>query len=179
MKYPKNRNIHRPPHLFFNNTIYFISCRTFKKHHLFNSKDKINIIKNRIDLAVIKYEVKLFAWVILFNHYHLLLEIKHGLNLSKMINFINGGTSYDLNKLENKSGRKIWANYWDYCIRDEKDFWTHFNYIHQNPIKHGLVKNLEELKDYEYCSYQWFLKEKGEEWLSDCFINYPVRDDSF
>ncbi len=176
MRYPKNRNIHRPPHLFLNNADYFISCRTFKRQHFFNSNDEMKVLKNRIDLTVSKYKVKLFAWVILSNHYHVLLEIKDGSDLAKIINFINGGSSYDLNKLENKSERKIWSNYWDYCVRDERDFWTHFNYIHQNPIKHGLVKDLEGLKNYEYSSYGWWLKQKGEEWLSDCFMNYPVKD---
>jgi len=29
--------------------------------------------------------------------------------------------------------------YWEHTIRDDTDFAMHFNYIHFNPVKHGLV----------------------------------------
>ena len=35
----------------------------------------------------------------------------------------------------------IWqGRYWEHTIRDEQDFATHFNYVHVNPVKHGLVE---------------------------------------
>jgi hypothetical protein len=36
--------------------------------------------------------------------------------------------------------RGIWQRrYWEYTIRDERDFATHMDYTHFNPVKHGLV----------------------------------------
>jgi len=29
--------------------------------------------------------------------------------------------------------------YWEHTIRDERDFAAHMDYIHFNPVKHGLV----------------------------------------
>ena len=52
----------------------------------------------------------------------------------------------------------------------------HFNYIHSNPIKHGLVKDFGELRDYSYCSYKYWIKKESEEFLLDCFAHYPVID---
>ena len=38
--------------------------------------------------------------------------------------------------------RGIWQRrYWEYTIRDERDFATHFDYVHFNPVKHGLVEH--------------------------------------
>jgi putative transposase len=34
--------------------------------------------------------------------------------------------------------------FWDHVIRDERDFETHMDYIHWNPVKHGLVKCPED-----------------------------------
>ena len=90
------------------------------------------------------------------------------------MNRVNGGSSYEINKFENQSGRKIWYQYWDRIIRDERDYYTHLNYIHQNPIKHGLVKTLDELANYQFCSYKNYLLKFGSEWLDDCFEQYPV-----
>ncbi|HSG68770.1 MAG TPA: transposase [Planctomycetaceae bacterium] len=37
--------------------------------------------------------------------------------------------------------RGVWQpKFWEHTLRDEEDFERHFNYIHYNPVKHGLVK---------------------------------------
>ena len=102
-----------------------------------------------------KLDFLLFAWVILENHYHLLLKTDKGKDLSKFIQLFHGGSSFEINKLDNISNRQIWFNYWDRCIRDEQDFENHCDYIHFNPIKHELVKKPE---DYLFSSYKNFLK---------------------
>ena len=45
----------------------------------------------------------------------------------------------DLNRLDGQRGRQVWHNFWDTCILSETGYWTHFNYIHYNPVKHGYV----------------------------------------
>ncbi|MBN2391986.1 MAG: transposase, partial [Anaerolineae bacterium] len=45
--------------------------------------------------------------------------------------------------------------FWDHVIRDEVDYANHFNYIHYNPIKHGLV---QRLSDYRYSSFHEYLR---------------------
>ena len=57
-----------------------------------------------------------------------------------------------MNQLEEMRGRRLWKNYWDWCVRDESDYWMHFNYIHNNPIKHGIVRDTDALKGYRYSS---------------------------
>lgn len=81
-----------------------------------------------------------------------------------------------LNEIDSKKGRKVFYQYWDYCIKDEKDFFKIFNYIHQNPIKHGLVKNFDDLENFEFCSYKYWLVKKGKDFLFDCFYYYPAND---
>lgn len=37
-------------------------------------------------------------------------------------------------------GKTIWQpRFWEHQLRDERDFGAHFDYIHYNPVKHGLV----------------------------------------
>ena len=33
------------------------------------------------------------------------------------------------------------AGYWEYTIRDERDYAAHMDYIHFNPVKHGLAQH--------------------------------------
>lgn len=192
MSYPKDRNIHRPPHLYFPKTIYFVTCRTIKGVEYFNINFKKELIRNSIRLASIKYKIEIYAWVILNNHYHLLFKVNKKEDLYKFIRFINGRSARLLLKgndaassrvivtrpegVSDRRGEKhlIWDNYFDKIIRDKADFYSHLNYIHNNPVKHGYVRNLDNLKIYKYSSYNHYLGHRGIGWLSDCFSTYPV-----
>lgn len=167
---------HHPPHWYQDNKIYFITSRTINAEKYFNNDGKKGIIYNVLKEGIKKFKIDLYAFVILSNHYHLLFKIQEGLELSKFIGHINGKSSRALNEMENVSGRKIWYQYWDHCIRNEKDFLLHFNYIHHNLVKHKYVKTQKEVLDHKFCSYQQCMKKRGEEWMSDCFAIYPIND---
>ncbi|MCK5085358.1 transposase [Candidatus Parcubacteria bacterium] len=165
-----------PPHWYQDNTTYFITSRTVNAKKYFNDYDKKNIIYNILREGIKKFKIDLYTFVILDNHYHLLFKIKKGLELSGFMGYVNGKSSKILNEIENKQGRKVWYQYWDRCIRNEKDFFLHFNYEHHNPVKHGYVKLQEEVLNYKFCSYKNWINEKGAEWMNDCFTRYSIKD---
>ena len=165
--------IHHPPHLYFDNTYYFLTARTYQGQKVFFSDERKELLLNSLKAEVRRYGYKMTAWVILDNHYHVLFKTNLSSDLSIIVNHVHGFVSFQLNKTDKSQGRKIFQNYWDRCIRDEKDFWRHFNYIHHNPVKHGYVSKME---DYEFCSYNYWLKRKGREWFNSCFEFYPILD---
>ncbi len=164
---------HIPFHLYIDKGIYFVTARTINGKEFFDNEVKINILVKKLNQAIKKYNAKMHAWVVLTNHYHVLFSLSRGNQLSLLIQYINGSSSYEINKLENKKGRKIWWNYWDKNIREETDFYKRINYIHHNPLKH---KSINKIKEYKYSSYHHYLKKYGEEWLNDCFEQYPIID---
>ncbi|MFA6427462.1 MAG: transposase [Candidatus Magasanikbacteria bacterium] len=85
-------------------------------------------------------------------------------------------TSRLINKEDNIKSRQVWYQYWDYCIRNQADFWRHFNYIVQNPLKHGLAKTLYEAFEYPHSSNFIWLKRFGRDGMWESFVHYPVRD---
>ncbi|OFZ66692.1 MAG: transposase [Betaproteobacteria bacterium RBG_16_56_24] len=57
---------------------------------------------------------------------------------------------------QSKGERGIWQRrYWEHLIRDEADFSRHVDYIHINPVKHGLV---ERVADWPHSSFHRYLK---------------------
>ncbi len=55
----------------------------------------------------------------------------------------------------NKGERAFWQRkFWEHTIRDENDFIKHVEYIHYNPVKHGLVASP---KDWEYSSFHRYV----------------------
>ena len=57
---------------------------------------------------------------------------------------------------ERKKEQAIWQRrFWEHAIRDEEDYSRHVDYIHYNPVKHGLVR---APRDWEYSSFHRFLR---------------------
>ena len=202
---------HRPPHIYRDNQIYFLTSRTYKEICYFNNDSKKEILKNVLIESIKRFNIKIYAWVIMDNHYHLLFHINRKFRsrlygeqatqfvnpeenklrnsemtpkgnfapkyqLVEFIRKLHKDSSRIINTIDNTFGHKIWYQYWDHCIRDEADFYKHFNYIHDNLIKHKKVKNIDELNLYKYSSFNTWVKKKGREWIVSCFRDYPVLD---
>jgi putative transposase len=57
---------------------------------------------------------------------------------------------------ERKGERGIWQRrFWEHTIRDDKDYAAHVDYVHINPLKHGLVKSVG---DWTYSSFHRFVE---------------------
>ena len=57
----------------------------------------------------------------------------------------------------NKGEKGIFQRrYYEHTIVSEKDFYTHVDYIHYNPVKHGYVN---QVKDWEYSSFRKYIKD--------------------
>ncbi|MFH1341568.1 MAG: transposase [Pseudomonadota bacterium] len=66
-----------------------------------------------------------------------------------------------------KGERGIWQRrYWEHTIRDEDDFARHIDYVHINPVKHGLVPRAS---DWPYSSFHRMVKLGiyPEDWAGD------------
>lgn len=52
----------------------------------------------------------------------------------------------------------LWQRrFWEHTIRDNEDLNNHINYIHYNPVKHGLV---EQVSEWPYSSFHHFRATK-------------------
>ncbi len=164
---------HRPPHIYADDTWYIITASTVNGARYLSTSEHLTFWAESLRALVTEFSITLRAWVALPNHYHVLLKPREGQSIAKFIGRLNGRTSRHANLLDHAEGRQVWYDYWDTCIRTEKDHWTRFNYIHQNPVKHGYAR---ELADWEFSSYHYYLRVQGAEWLADCWREYPVID---
>ena len=82
-------------------------------------------------------------------HVHLLLTPATDITLERSIQFFKGGYSHALGVELARKGEVWQRGFTDHRIRDSEDFENHRGYIHENPVKRGLV---ESASDYRYCS---------------------------
>jgi len=94
------------------------------------------------------------AWVVLPDHLHCVWELPDDdSDFSTRWRLIK--THFTTN-MKSHAGPEIWQpRFWEHCIRDQNDFNRHVDYIHFNPVKHGLV---EHAGAWLYSSYQTFVE---------------------
>jgi putative transposase len=86
----------------------------------------------------------LHEFVVMANHFHLLLTAGETTSLEKTVQLIKGGSSHEIHKqTENKM--EIWqVGFHDWTIRDGEDYRAKVGYIHLNPVKARLVERPED-----------------------------------
>lgn len=130
----------------------------------------LQIKKELIKICEVNH-VNLYAWCVLPNHYHVLVETENISGVLKELGKMHGRTSRQWNIEDNLIGRKIWFSCAERTIRNERHFWASVNYIHNNPVKHGYA---EKWMDWKYSSAEGFLREIGIEKALEIWQNYPV-----
>jgi putative transposase len=89
----------------------------------------------------------LIAYVIMPDHFHWLIKLpQESPNFSKILLSFKGNFTYQYKKIHNiPTSLNLWQRrFWDHIIRDEKDLIIHLDYVHWNPVKHGLVTEPEQ-----------------------------------
>ena len=67
-----------------------------------------------------------------------------------------------------KGEYNVWQRrFWEHTVRDEADLLAHVDYIHYNPVKHGLVTRVS---DWPYSSFHRFVRMG---WLSADWADDP------
>ena len=89
-----------------------------------------------------RYELKAFC--VMPNHVHTLISTFEEWTTGQVLKSWKTWTSRAANRLLGRTGMTFWApDYYDRFIRDEAHYLKALNYLHQNPVKSGLVASAE------------------------------------
>jgi len=145
---------HAPAHRLQEGGAYIVTCGTYRREHFFRGPDRLSVVRDNLLRLASEFDWKLQAWVVFSNHYHFVaLSPASGRSLPDFLGRLHMQTAKALNDLDGESGRKIWFQYWDTLLTFEKSYLARLNYVHNNPVKHGLV---HVATDYPWCSALWF-----------------------
>ena len=100
---------------------------------------------------------KLFAYCLMGNHIHLLIKPEQE-PLEQVFKRIGGRYVYWYNIKYQRVGHLFQDRFKSEPVEDDSYFLTVIRYIHQNPVKAGICK---EIEDYKYSSYREYQQELG------------------
>ncbi len=160
------------------NSYIFITVVTSKRRKILIKN--IGLLRKAFNNAKRFRTFEIFASVILDDHFHVILKPESIHDYPTIIRLIKyyfsrnidttAINNYELStSLRSKNEKGIWQRrYWEHTIRNENDLYNHLDYIHYNPVKHGLTHNV---KDWEYSSFHKFVKNEEYD------INWGCTDD--
>lgn len=145
---------HAPVHRLSERGTYIVTASTANKEHFFRGNEKLDCLEQHLFALAKKYSILLKAWSLFSNHYHIVAHLTvDGDSLRNMIAELHSTSATEINRMDSARGRNVWFNYWDTQLTYEGSYCARLNYVHHNPVKHGLVPRATE---YPWCSASWF-----------------------
>jgi len=151
--------------------VYHVYNKAVGSELLFKTDEDYEHFLKKIERFILPV-ANIYAYCLIPNHFHLMLRIKEPNDIPRLQrisedeysnfllqvfgNFFNS-YSKSFNKLYNRTGRLFFQPFKRIMVEDEDYFVLLVNYIHRNPIHHGLVK---QLSDWKYSSYKTIISDK-------------------
>ena len=177
----------RPPHHYEQGHIYFITSNIYNFLPIFTSPSFIIILIDSLNYYRYKQFFKLLGYVIMPDHFHLLIWPFAEASVSDFMRDFKEFTAKRIinqarvegkkewlaafrmaGQITGRSHNKVWQdNFWDKNIYSERFLRQKLNYIHRNPVRAGLV---EDPADYPYSSYRNYVF--GEQWLIEIDMDW-------
>lgn len=144
---------------------YFFTVNCLQRRNNTLLVDHIDQLRAAIQKVKTKYPFKTHAWVVLPEHLHCILELPvNDADYALRWRLIKSAFSKSIAKIEHRSTVRIKRNerglwqrrYWAHLITDEKDYQAHMDYVHINPVKHGLVSRVQ---DWQYSTFHKYVAQ--------------------
>jgi putative transposase len=139
----------RLPRLDLRGHTYALTCCVDRRRDLLADPD---LARALIDLWVEardRGDLLLHGYVIMPDHYHLLLTLSGAPSISSIVRRAHSAFARMVRSRGATEGRVWQRRFYDHVIRDDEDWGTKLNYLHDNPVRAGLV---ESAVDYVWSS---------------------------
>lgn len=169
----------------YQGAFYHVTCRGNERRNIFLSREDREIFLEKLALSSGIYNVPILAYVLMTNHFHLLLTTPEG-NLSEFMRHFNISYTAVFNKKHNRVGHLYQGRYKAFLVDADNYLLEVSRYLHLNPVKIGVLKKkrVEERRDvllkYEASSLPGYLwKKKRNDFVNyDYVLDYMGGDNS-
>jgi len=147
---------HAPKHWLLEPGIYMVTAGTFHKVHRLDTPERRDFFLESLFDCAAEFGWQLRAWAVLSNHYHFVAASPPDpVTLRRLLGKLHMTTAKRLNEWDGAPGRKVWFQSWDSHITFERSYLARLNYVHDNPVWHGV---LDLAENYPWCSANWFAR---------------------
>jgi len=157
----------RPLRIEYKNAFYHITSRGNERKIIFRDEKDNEKFLYYLDVMHQRYGIIVYAYVLMNNHYHLIIETPKP-NLYRMMRDLNGHYTIYFNKRHKRYGHLFQGRYKSVLIDKDHYLLELSRYVHLNPVRAGLVTKPEH---YKYSSMSYYLGErKTPSWLNTTWL---------
>lgn len=168
----QHRPWHSPPHYVSDSQTYLLTAACFEHQPVIGSSpERMAYFEKELLEAVTPFAEEIFAWVVLPNHYHVLVRTRHLKELLHSLRLLHGRTAHEWNGDENRRGRQVWCKAVETGMKSERHFWATLNYVLHNAVRHRYV---QKWQDWPYSNAAEYLEQVGREVAETRWREYPL-----
>lgn len=131
---------------------YFFTVNSFRRRPILTTDSLRHALRTAVQNTRLTHPFEIDAWVLLPDHLHCIWTLPEGdadfsVRWSMIKRMVSQDCADDFSAADLSASRlqrkesSIWQRrFWEHQIRDDEDFARHVDYIHWNPVKHGLVQ---------------------------------------
>jgi REP element-mobilizing transposase RayT len=133
-------------------SLHHIICRGIERRNIFiDDSDRDDFVARLVEITTTT-STRCFAWALLDNHFHVLLQT--GLKpISHVMQRLLTGYAAAFNRRHQRHGHLFQNRYKSILCQEEPYLLELVRYIHLNPLRTGIVSSLVQLKSYRYCGH--------------------------
>lgn len=133
--------------------LYFFTVVTQHRRPVLTQAQTRQLLRQAIIEVRRRFPFCIHAWILLPDHIHCIWELPEGdADFGKRWALIKAGVSKGVQAVPavndsqaRRRERGFWQRrFWEHRIRDEEDYRKHMDYLHWNPMKHGLVTRVSD-----------------------------------
>jgi putative transposase len=149
-------------------TTYFFTVNTYRRQRILTLPEVFVTLRNALRAVRDQHPFRIDALAVLPDHLHTLWTLPpddadYALRWSLIKRQVSQSARHLIAQAQSASRVKrreigFWQRrYWEHQIHDDADFARHMDYVHYNPVKHGLV---EQVRDWPYSTFHRHVRMK-------------------
>ncbi len=156
-------------------TFYHVLNRGNERHTLFRDDKDYQGFISRLGRCCRRFELETHAYVLMGNHYHLVVRTSHP-NLSAAMHWLQGSYAVWHNSRHQRNGHLFQGRFKAFMIKELDYLQRLLLYVHRNPLRAGLA---DRLREYPWSSYRALAYNRREpDWFDPALVYALLQMDA-
>lgn len=149
--------------------LHHIIVRGIDRRNIFLDDTDRDDFLDRLSSIMDDTQTACFAWALMPNHFHLLLRTGNAA-ISRVMQRLLTGYAISFNRRHQRHGHLFQNRYKSILCQEDAYLLELVRYIHLNPLRAKIVRNLKELRENPYCGHGAFFKKEYCPWQHTDYV---------
>jgi len=143
--------------------VHHIICRGIERRKIFVDEIDREMFLSRLGDVLLKTGTRCFAWVLIPNHFHVLLETEK-VPIATVMSRVLTGYAVEHNLRHHRVGHLFQNRYKSILCQKESYLLELVRYIHLNPLRAGIVSSMTELGRFRFSGHNGIVTGSAVPW---------------